>query len=230
MTDEEIVEMYLSRNPTALNVTAEKYGGFLYAISMNVIHSRADAEECVTDAYLACWNTIPPEKPRSLKAYAGALCRNISFDRYKRAHAQKRGGGKVETLLSEVEEFLPAEGFGSDYGEDKAAEVINEFLSRLEKEERIVFVRRYWFSDTVKDIAERMGFSESKVKSLLFRLRKKLKEKLVKDGIGVLAIRKIFPSLTSSMKNTSRKRTPIPPLPGSRRRGVKTSARREKQR
>ena len=120
MTDEEIVEMYLSRNPTALNVTAEKYGGFLYAISMNVIHSRADAEECVTDAYLACWNTIPPEKPRSLKAYAGALCRNISFDRYKRAHAQKRGGGKVETLLSEVEEFLPAEGFGSDYGEDKA--------------------------------------------------------------------------------------------------------------
>ena len=171
MTDEEIVEMYLSRNPTALNVTAEKYGGFLYAISMNVIHSRADAEECVTDAYLACWNTIPPEKPRSLKAYAGALCRNISFDRYKRAHAQKRGGGKVETLLSEVE--------------DKAAEVINEFLSRLEKEERIVFVRRYWFSDTVKDIAERMGFSESKVKSLLFRLRKKLKEKLVKEGIGV---------------------------------------------
>lgn len=185
MTDEEIVEMYLSRNPTALNVTAEKYGGFLYAISMNVIHSRADAEECVTDAYLACWNTIPPEKPRSLKAYAGALCRNISFDRYKRAHAQKRGGGKVETLLSEVEEFLPAEGFGSDYGEDKAAEVINEFLSRLEKEERIVFVRRYWFSDTVKDIAERMGFSESKVKSLLFRLHKKLKEKLVKEGIGV---------------------------------------------
>ena len=79
----------------------------------------------------------------------------------------------------------PAEGFGSDYGEDKAAEVINEFLSRLEKEERIVFVRRYWFSDTVKDIAERMGFSESKVKSLLFRLRKKLKEKLVKEGIGV---------------------------------------------
>ena len=91
----------------------------------------------------------------------------------------------METLLSEVEEFLPAEGFGSDYGEDKAAEVINEFLSRLEKEERIVFVRRYWFSDTVKDIAERMGFSESKVKSLLFRLRKKLKEKLVKEGIGV---------------------------------------------
>lgn len=185
MTDEEIVEMYLSRNPAALNVTAEKYGGFLYAISMNVLHSRADAEECVTDAYFACWNTIPPEKPRSLKAYAGALCRNISFDRYKRAHAQKRGGGKTELLLSEAEEFLPAEGFGSDCEEDRAAEVINGFLACLDKEERVVFMRRYWFCDDIKDIAARMGFSESKVKSLLFRLRRRLKEKLIREGIGV---------------------------------------------
>lgn len=133
MTDEEIVEMYLSRNPTALNVTAEKYGGFLYAISMNVIHSRADAEECVTDAYLACWNTIPPEKPRSLKAYAGALCRNISFDRYKRAHAQKRGGGKVETLLSEVEEFLPAEGFAPITGRIKPRKSSTNFSPASKK-------------------------------------------------------------------------------------------------
>lgn len=126
-----------------------------------------------------------PSVPRSLKAYAGALCRNISFDCYKRSHAQKRGGGKTETLLSEIEEFLPAEGQGSDYEENAAAEAINDFLSSLKTEERIVFVRRYWFSDDIKEIAARMGFSESKVKSLLFRLRGKLKEKLLREGIGI---------------------------------------------
>ena len=100
-------------------------------------------------------------------------------------HAQKRGGGKTETLLSEIEEFLPAEGQGSDYEENAAAEAINDFLSSLKTEERIVFVRRYWFSDDIKEIAARMGFSESKVKSLLFRLRGKLKEKLLREGIGI---------------------------------------------
>ena len=185
MTDEEIVELYFSRNQTALSATAERYGGFLRAVSVSILHNGRDAEECVSDTYLACWNTIPPERPRSLKAYAGALCRNISFDCYKRSHAQKRGGGKTETLLSEIEEFLPAEGQGSDYEENAAAEAINDFLSSLKTEERIVFVRRYWFSDDIKEIAARMGFSESKVKSLLFRLRGKLKEKLLREGIGI---------------------------------------------
>lgn len=185
MTDEEIVELYFCRNQTALSATAERYGGFLRAVSVNILHNGRDAEECVSDTYLACWNTIPPERPRSLKAYAGALCRNISFDCYKRSHAQKRGGGRTETLLSEIEEFLPAEGQGSDYEENAAAEAINDFLSSLKTEERVVFVRRYWFSDDVKEIAARMGFSESKVKSLLFRLRGKLKEKLIREGIGV---------------------------------------------
>jgi len=183
MTDEEIVALYLSRNQNALDATAEKYGGFLCAVSVNILHSRADAEECVADAYLACWNTIPPEMPRSLKAYAGALCRNISLDRYKRLHAQKRGGGQTETLLSEIENFLPSG--KCDYAEDKAADVINAFLSSLKQEERVVFVRRYWFCDEVKEIAERVNFSESKVKSMLFRLRKRLKIKLLREGIGV---------------------------------------------
>ena len=181
MTDEEIVGKYFLRDQSALSATAEKYGGFLRAVSVNILHNGSDAEECVSDTYLACWNTIPPENPRSLKAYAGTLCRNISFDCYKRAHAQKRGGGRTEMLLSEIEDFLPAEGSGADY----AAEAINEFLSSLKSAQRVVFVRRYWFFDDVKDIADRMGFSESKVKSILFRTRKKLKEKLIREGIGV---------------------------------------------
>lgn len=184
MTDEEIVEMYFSRNQTALNATAEKYGGFLRAVSFNILHSASDAEECVSDTYLACWSTVPPTRPRSLKAYAGTLCRNISFDRYKRLHAQKRGGGRTETLLSEIGDFLPVDG-AADYDEDGAAECINAFLASLKKAERVVFVRRYWFSDDVKEIAARTGFSESKVKSMLFRLRKRLKENLVREGIGV---------------------------------------------
>lgn len=185
MTDEEIVGKYFLRDQSALSATAEKYGGFLRAVSVNILHNGSDAEECVSDTYLACWNTIPPENPRSLKAYAGTLCRNISFDCYKRAHAQKRGGDRTEMLLSEIEDFLPAEGSGADYEETDAAEAINEFLSSLKSAQRVVFVRRYWFFDDVKDIADRMGFSESKVKSILFRTRKKLKEKLIREGIGV---------------------------------------------
>lgn len=185
MTDEEILSLYYARDPSALDATAEKYGGFLYVVAANVVHNRADAEECVSDAYLACWNTIPPSNPRSLKAYAGALCRNVSLDRYKRSHAKKRGGGKTEILLSEIGEFLPAEGAGSDYDEDRAAASINEFLESLRQVERVVFVRRYWFSDGIGEIAERTGFSESKVKSMLFRLRERLRKKLVGEGIGV---------------------------------------------
>ena len=88
MTDEEIVGKYFLRDQSALSATAEKYGGFLRAVSVNILHNGSDAEECVSDTYLACWNTIPPENPRSLKAYAGTLCRNISFDCYKRARAE----------------------------------------------------------------------------------------------------------------------------------------------
>lgn len=184
-TDEEIVKLYFVRDQFAIQATAEKYGGFLYSVAMNILHNDSDAEECVSDSYLACWNTIPPEKPRSLKAYSGVLCRNVSLDRYKRLHAQKRGGGKTEILLSEIGDFLPAEKTGEDYGEDEAAECINAFLSSLKTAERVVFVRRYWFFDDIADIAARTGFSESKVKSLLFRLRKRLKEKLLREGIGV---------------------------------------------
>ncbi|MFQ7076815.1 MAG: RNA polymerase sigma factor [Christensenellaceae bacterium] len=110
----------------------------LRAVSVNILHNGSDAEECVSDTYLACWNTIPAENPRSLKAYAGTLCRYISFGCYKRAHAQKRGGGRTEMLLSEIEDFLPAEGSGADYEETDAAEAINEFLSSLKSAQRVV--------------------------------------------------------------------------------------------
>lgn len=160
--DEEIVALYFARNQAAISRTAEKYGGFLRAVSVNILHSRADAEECVNDTYFACWNTVPPVRPRSLKAYAGALCRNISFDRYKRMTARKRGGGRIEILLSEIEEFLPSSGPGNDYAETAASAAIDDFLAGLKTEERVVFVRRYWYADEIKDIAARMGFSESR--------------------------------------------------------------------
>jgi RNA polymerase sigma-70 factor (ECF subfamily) len=183
ITDEEIVEMYFARSSSALEETANKYGKFLFSVSYHILHNKLDAEECTSDAYMACWNTIPPTRPQSLRAYSGALCRNISLDKYKHTHAEKRGGGKTETLLSEIEEFLPAEGAGADYGENEAAEVINKFLATLNKKERVIFVRRYWFADDVKEIAARTGEKEGTVKSLLFRLRKRLKEKLEEEGI-----------------------------------------------
>jgi RNA polymerase sigma-70 factor (ECF subfamily) len=180
-TDEEIVEMYFARSSSALEETAKKYGKFLFSVSLHILHNKQDAEECTSDAYMACWNTIPPTRPKSLRAYSGALCRNISLDKYKHNHAEKRGGGKTETLLSEIGEFLPAD--NETYDEDGAAEIINGFLETLKKKERVIFVRRYWFADDIKEIAAKTGEKEGTVKSLLFRLRIRLKEKLEQEGI-----------------------------------------------
>lgn len=186
MKDEEIVELYFSRSEDAISETALKYGNYCSYISQNILHSKEDAEECVNDAYFAAWKTIPPQKPQNLKTFLGKLTRNISLKKQEKYQAAKRGGGYVDTVLSELEECIASNSSIEDSIDYSALiECINSFLSSLPSLNRIVFVRRYWYVSPISEIAEQYNISESKVKSILFRLRKRLKEYLGKEGFFI---------------------------------------------
>ena len=186
MEDKDIIRLYFERSEEAINATAQKYSAFLSAISFGILRSREDAEECVNDTYMQAWNSIPPNEPKRLPAFLGKITRNLSLNRYERMTAQKRGGGSKELALEELEECIPAAGDVQREVEDtELRELINEFLGRLNKESRIIFMCRYWYFCTVSEIAEDMHVGESKVKMSLLRTRKKLKQFLEKQGVAL---------------------------------------------
>lgn len=183
MEDKAIIDLYWTRSENAISQTAVKYGAYCYTIAYNILSSREDSEESVNDTYLAAWNTMPPRRPNVLSAFLGKITRYISLDRWKRRSAAKRGGGEVPLALEELENCIPG---GEDPEKTLARKEllrsIDSFLEELPAAERKVFVCRYWYLDSVSDIAERFGFSESKVKTMLFRTREKLRVKLGKEG------------------------------------------------
>ena len=177
MEDKEIVERYISRNEKALQMTSEKYGALCHKIALNIIGNEEDAKECVNDAYLAVWNRIPPENPRSLMAFLSKIVRNISLDRldYNRAACRN---SNATVVLDEVSDFLPDQTKDSSDLKD----AIHLFLTKQTKSARCVFVRRYFYCDSIAEIALRYGMTESAVKSLLHRVRRRLAEFLKKGG------------------------------------------------
>lgn len=183
MEDNAIIELYWQRSQNAISETAAKYGGRLNSLSMNILHSREDAEECVNDTYHAAWNTLPPQRPGFFFAYLAKLTRNFSFSRYDYYHAKKRGATVVE-LSSELENCIPAPNDLEQKMESKEiGRIVSEFLHSQSPEMRRVFVRRYWYLDSIQTISETYGISESKVKSMLFRMRGKLREHFEKEGV-----------------------------------------------
>ena len=184
MTDELIIELLNERNQTALQITQEKYGAYCETIAQNILDNFEDAQECENEALFKLWNAIPPAQPGNLKAFLGRITRNAALDAYERRGAAKRGGGQVELALEEIAGFVSD---GSDVErtvESKMiAGIINGFLSELGKQQRIIFLRRYLYFVSIGEIAEDMMVSESKVKSVLFRLRKKLKKILETEGV-----------------------------------------------
>lgn len=184
MNDQEIVDLYWARNEAAIDATAKKYGRYCHAIAYNILQNNEDAEECTNDAYLGAWNSIPPQRPARLSTYLGKITRNASLNRYKRCKAEKRGHGQVEPVLSELEDCIPAATNVEQAVEEKLlAAAINRFLSAQPSKKRVVFIRRYWHVCGVREIASSYGMSESKVTSMLFRMRKELKTYLKKEGI-----------------------------------------------
>jgi RNA polymerase sigma-70 factor (ECF subfamily) len=184
MDDEMILDLYWARSESAVSETAKKYGSYCTKIAANILLNSEDAEECVNDTYQKAWESIPPQRPANLRAYLGRITRNLSLNRYKEQRTQKRGGDNIALIYSELEECIPASrNVEAEFESGLVAGAINSFLKSLDRESRIVFVRRYWYADSIHAIAARFGMSESKVKSMLFRTRKKLRTHLENEGV-----------------------------------------------
>jgi RNA polymerase sigma-70 factor (ECF subfamily) len=186
MTDTQIVDLYLSRSESAIGETAKQYGAYCASIAMNILHNKEDADECVNDAYLKLWNTIPPERPRTFSTYIGRITRNLSLNRYKSKTAGKRGGGDTALLSSELQDCIPDSRQVEDVADNnELSKAIDDFLSTLKENNMVYFIRRYWHMDSPREIAEKFGVSEGKVLMSLVRTRKKMKEYLEKRGIAI---------------------------------------------
>ena len=184
MEDKEIIELYNERSELAITETANKYGKYCYYIAHNILYNMQDSEECVNDTYLNAWNSIPPHNPDKLSTFLGKITRNLALNRYKYYNRQKRGDGQTSIVLDELLECVPATSSTEQAVEEKIlVEVLNCFLDDLPEEKMKIFMRRYWYMSSIKEIADDFEMSESKVKMILSRNRNKLKQILEKEGI-----------------------------------------------
>lgn len=184
MEDSGILDLYFSRAESAIEETAAKYGTYCHAIAYNILANDEDSEECVNDTWLRAWNAIPPKRPTVLSAFLGRITRNLSLDRLRSAQSKKRSAGRVDAVLEELAECIPSPDTVEQVVEDlRIAAILNGFLASLPKTARIVFLRRYWYLLSVRDIAADLGYTESKVKMTLSRTRQRLKSLLEKEGV-----------------------------------------------
>ncbi len=184
MDDKQIVDLYWERSEKAINETAVKYGGYCYSVANNILNNRADAEECVNDTYLSAWNSMPPHRPSVLSTFLGKITRRISIDKWRKSGAEKRGGGQTAVVLDELSECIPDKNSVEHTVDAQIlADVINSFVKGLSDKDRHVFLCRYFYLDSVESIAARFGYSQSKVKSMLYRTRQKLRTRLEKEGL-----------------------------------------------
>lgn len=186
MEDSAIIDLYWAREERALEESDRKYGQLCRTVAYNILHSREDSEECVNDTWLRAWNAMPPQRPGVLGAFLSRITRNLSFDRYKAGHAGKRGGGQLPLALEELGACVPARETVEDAMETKElARVLDHFLRTLPEKECCLFLRRYWYVDSTREIAQRYHMAEGSVKSTLYRIRRKLREQLEREGVAV---------------------------------------------
>ena len=184
MEDRDIVTLYWQRDQRAIDETHGKYGGFLAGIAWNILRSHSDAEECVSDTWFSAWNSIPPKRPSPFSAFLGRITRNLSIDRWRRTRAFKRGGGQMELALEELKDCVSGAGtLENDLIRRETLGAVNRFLGQLSVVERIVFLCRYWYLESSQEIAEHSGFSQTKVRSMLHRIRGRLDTYLEKEGL-----------------------------------------------
>ena len=183
MDDELIVQLYWDRSESAISETDRKYGAYCNSIAYGILQNKEDAEESVSDTYMDAWNSMPPHHPSILATFLGKITRRISIDRWRSMTRLKRGGGEVVLALEELEQCV-AGGHSPEQVIEKQelAKAINRFLDTLPTPERRVFLARYWYMDSIQEIATHFRFSQSKVMSMLFRTRNKLRRQLEKEG------------------------------------------------
>lgn len=184
MDDLQIIELYFERNEDAIQQTDAKYGKLCHRIAYNILHSREDSQECVNDTYMGAWNAIPPTRPRNLMAFLCKIARNLSLKRLEYLTREKRSA-EMEVALEELEAILPDDRYARDADGEELGQLISSFLRTQKKEARDVFIRKYFFFDSVKEIADRYSLTESKVKNMLLRTRNRLKEYLIQEGVAL---------------------------------------------
>ena len=181
--DSEIVRLFTERSEEAIAAAMAKYKGYCTKIAYNILYSHEDAEECVNDAFLKVWDMIPPNRPEMLSTFIGKITRNLAINRYRQTLAEKRGGGEAAVAFEELSAVI-----SDNISIENEAErhellcEINKFLGRLPEKKRNIFVCRYWYCDSIRDIAEQFRVSESNASVILNRTRQKLREYLKKRG------------------------------------------------
>lgn len=186
MNDEQIIGLFFERSELAIHEAKDKYGNYCQRIAFNVLRNYEDSEECVSDTFLQAWNSIPPQKPEVLKSYLGRITRNLALNRHKYNTAQKRNSEHLKMLTEELTDCLPESEDPGQLAEDGfTVDCLNHFLSLQKEKTRNMFIRRYWYMDSVKEIAKDFGVSQSSVKMTLSRTRASLKSFLEKEGIAI---------------------------------------------
>ena len=185
MDDQRIVALFWKRDECAIEETDRKYRIYLTRIAHNILWNAPDEEECVNDTYLRAWNAIPPHEPTRLSTFLGKITRRLALDRYAALTAEKRGGGTVPQLLEEWRDCLPSSHTDTVTDDLVLRDALCRFLRGLPTERRRMFLRRYWYADSVRDIARDFGCGESRVKMSLLRTRQELKEFLEKEEISL---------------------------------------------
>lgn len=182
--DKNIVDLYWNRKDSAIVETSEKYGSYLFKISFNILYSKEDSEECVNDTYLKAWNSIPPNRPKLLKAFLGKITRNLSIDLYRKNRTKGRSG-EVEIAIEELEGVIPSsEDIFKTLDEKYLVEKINEFLESINRQDRKIFLLRYFYLHSSKDIEKLTDIKVSTINTILYRIRNKLRKHLEKEGIN----------------------------------------------
>ena len=182
MDDRRIVELFFDRNEQALTETRQKYSRYLHRVAHNILQNTQDAEECVNDTYLRAWNAIPPHRPSRLSVFLGKITRRLALDAYAALTADKRGGGTQTAILEEWRDALP-DTDGDPTDDVAVRDALSRFLRQLPAEKRRIFIRRYWYGDTIAAIATDSHATESAVKMTLSRIRSELKTFLEKEGV-----------------------------------------------
>lgn len=186
MDDGMIVRLYWDRNEKAISESSKKYGAYCMSIAHNILQDKSDAEECVNDTWYHAWNAMPPHRPSILSTFLGKITRNLSFDLYRRHHRDKRGGNNIDAALDELAECVSGIDDTERRWEEKALkEEINRFILTLSEEKRNMFILRYWYVDSISDIAKKLSISENNVSVSLSRIRSRLKAQLIDRGFDV---------------------------------------------
>lgn len=180
MEDTQIMMLFWQRSQQAVTETTEKYGKLIRSISRNILHNEEDVSECENDTYMALWNSIPPERPDSLLRFACAVAKKQALRRYRDGHRQKRSGEQV--ALEELSAILPTRSLEEEWSAKELGCVVDDFLDQVDAQSRLAFIYRYWYGDSVKEIARILDISENTAAQKLSRLRKKLQQHLIKEG------------------------------------------------